>query len=166
VNIPNGVTSIGDNAFFFCDSLTSVTIPASVTTIADYAFFNCTSLASAYFLGNAPPDDGTIFTSYAGTDPATVYYLAGTTGWGPTFGSVPALLWNPQATAFTVGDGQFGFSISGPPNAVIVVDACSDLANPVWVPVSTITLSSGGTALFTDGQAGNYPNRYYRLSSQ
>lgn len=40
------VTLIGDHAFFYCYSLTSVIIPDSVIKISDYAFFSCTSLAS------------------------------------------------------------------------------------------------------------------------
>ena len=44
--IAEGVTSIGDSAFFDCTSLTSVTIPDSVTSIGRYAFQNCTSLTS------------------------------------------------------------------------------------------------------------------------
>jgi len=46
ITIPNGVTSIGDYAFFYCMSLTSITIPSSVTSIGSGAFTGCTSLAS------------------------------------------------------------------------------------------------------------------------
>ncbi len=44
VVLPNGITSIGDDAFNNCDSLTSITIPDSVTSIGDYAFYKCNSL--------------------------------------------------------------------------------------------------------------------------
>ena len=46
VTIPGGVTSIGDSAFGFCRSLTSVTIPSSITSIGDSTFFYCDRLAS------------------------------------------------------------------------------------------------------------------------
>ena len=36
--IPNGVTSIGDRAFYDCSSLTSTTIPDNVEIIGDGAF--------------------------------------------------------------------------------------------------------------------------------
>ena len=46
VTIPGSVTSIDKDAFCFCSSLTSVTIPDSVTSIGDRAFLGCTSLTS------------------------------------------------------------------------------------------------------------------------
>ena len=44
--IPDGVTSIGDNAFRNCDSLESIEIPESVTSIGDEAFSDCKSLVN------------------------------------------------------------------------------------------------------------------------
>ena len=44
--MPDGVTSIGESAFFNCISLTSVTMPDSVTNIEKWAFNGCESLTS------------------------------------------------------------------------------------------------------------------------
>ena len=46
VTIPDSVTEIGYGAFWGCTSLTSVTIPDSVTSIGNHAFRDCTSLTS------------------------------------------------------------------------------------------------------------------------
>ena len=41
INIPNSVTNIGDCAFMYCKSLTNINIPNSVTNIGDSAFYGC-----------------------------------------------------------------------------------------------------------------------------
>jgi hypothetical protein len=165
VTIGNSVTNIGNFAFYFCTSLTSVAIPNCVTSIGDYAFYD-SGLTTAYFQGNAPPDDGTVFAG----DGATVYYLPGTTGWASTFGSRPTAPWplpypliqnnNP---GFGVRNSQFGFTVLWATNLSIVVEACTNLANPVWTPIATNALASG-TSYFSDLQWTNFPMRFYRAA--
>ncbi|MCH5148458.1 MAG: leucine-rich repeat protein [Clostridiales bacterium] len=46
VIIPQGVTSIGKNAFYNCGNLASVEIPDGVTSIGERAFSSCSKLAS------------------------------------------------------------------------------------------------------------------------
>lgn len=46
VVVNNGVTTIGDWAFYDCKNLSSVTIPSSVTSIKDLAFNGCKALTS------------------------------------------------------------------------------------------------------------------------
>ena len=46
ITIPDSVTSIGNAAFSFCSSLTSITIPDGVTSIGNSAFSNCNILTS------------------------------------------------------------------------------------------------------------------------
>ena len=60
VTIGNSVTSIGDTAFGYCTSLASITIPDSVTSIGEYVFLGCTSLASITI-----PDSVTSMGNYA-----------------------------------------------------------------------------------------------------
>ncbi|MCL1932714.1 MAG: leucine-rich repeat domain-containing protein, partial [Candidatus Azobacteroides sp.] len=46
ITIPNSVRSIGSYAFYYCPNLTSISIPSGVTSIGSYAFFYCSNLTS------------------------------------------------------------------------------------------------------------------------
>jgi hypothetical protein len=165
IGIPNSVSTIVSYAFFGCAGLTNITIPSSVSTLGDDAFQGCSSLVSAYFGGNAPPDDGTAFNGNKGI--TTVYYLAGTSGWGATFGGVPAELWNPPIKTnkggFGLQNGQFGFTISGPTNSPIIIQARTNLTSGTWANVQTCSITNG-SIYFADSAWTNYPSRFYRIS--
>ncbi|MGA2871557.1 MAG: hypothetical protein ABSF34_20635, partial [Verrucomicrobiota bacterium] len=70
------------------------------------------------------------------------------------------VLWNPQAIAPGFTGGQFGFNLIGIPYAGIVIEACTNLSNPVWLPVAT---NSHRKSIFID--PSNYPSRFYRFRS-
>ena len=53
--IPEGVTNIGENAFFNCRNITSITLPNSVTNIEPFAFDFCSSLDTIYCYSTTPP---------------------------------------------------------------------------------------------------------------
>jgi uncharacterized repeat protein (TIGR03803 family) len=167
--IGNSVTTIGNQAFEWCTNLTSLTIPASVTNLGNDAFGYCFSLTGIYFNGNAPNVPLTSWTVFDYDSNATVYYLPGTLGWGPTFGGRPTALWTPKVqtsdTSFGVQTNQFGFNINWASGMTVVVEASTSLVNPVWSPVTTNVLS-GGTFYFSDPQWTNYPSRFYRVRSQ
>ena len=149
--IPDNVSVIGDHAFEYCSDLTGVTIPNSVTSIGSSAFNGCYGLTSYYILGNAPNAG---FEAFGATPNATIYYLPGTTGWDRQAQIGNAYV-DPQTNLF-------GFNITGTSNMIIVVEACADLANPVWTPVATNILADG-LYCFSDSQWRNYPARFYRM---
>lgn len=152
-------------AFTFCSQLTNITIPKTVTLI-DSTAFSGTGLRQIYFAGNAP-GPGSDLTVFSTTPSSLVgYYLPGTTGWGANvFDGIPVLPWNPQASNVRIFKDEINFDITGPTNLSIVIEACTNLSNPVWQPLYTNLLDASGASSFVDPQTGNYPVRYYRFRS-
>jgi hypothetical protein len=164
VTMANGVTNIEDYAFSGT-SLSNMTIPPSVIEIGNAAFENCFSMRGLYFTGNAP---AVASDAFAGNI-TMVYYLPGTTGWSNTFGTRPAFLWNPLIQtgdgSFGISNNQFGFNISGTTNIPIMVEACTNLASPVWIPLTNVTLTNG-LYYFSDPKWTNHSSRFYGLGFQ
>jgi hypothetical protein len=145
VTIPSSVTNIGDYAFNRCAGLTVVAIPRSVTSIGQWAFAYCTGLASVYFLGGLPSLGLGVFDF----DPAALYSLPEATG-ATTF------------AAFSVQGNGFGLTITGAADGAVLIEACTNLANPTWSALGT-TVLIGGSSYFSDPEWTKYPCRFYRL---
>jgi hypothetical protein len=160
--IPNSVTSIGESAFWRCSSMSKVTVGDGVTNIGNGAFQFCTNLTGVYFRGNAPAVGSTIF---ANADSVAVYYLPGTTNWGPTLGDCPTAVWRPQMpgdASFGLQSNQFGFNINWASGMVVVVEASTNLTGSSWDPLQTNTLSAD-SSYFSDLNWTNYSVRFYRI---
>ena len=52
ITLPKSVKAIGKSAFHGCKNLTSITIPDGVTTIGEWAFYDCESLTSIKIPGS------------------------------------------------------------------------------------------------------------------
>lgn len=91
VIIKDGVTSIGNYAFYNCSSLTSITIPNSVTSIGSNAFENCTAIENVYYggtpskwssLSNKPSCSNVVHYNRTGIEvttlPIKIQYIEGT----------------------------------------------------------------------------------------
>ena len=70
--IEDGVTSIGENAFWDCSGLTSVTIPNSVTSIKGYAFSRCSGLTSVTIPNSVTSIKGYAFSRCSGLTSITI----------------------------------------------------------------------------------------------
>lgn len=62
----------------------------------------------------------------------------------------------------TNGDGTVTIRFAGVPNETYVVEAATNPAAPVWVPLSTNVAGPNGLWNYTDPAAASYPSRFYR----
>jgi BspA type Leucine rich repeat region (6 copies) len=161
ITIPSSVTNMGFFVFYQCLSLTNVVVGSGLTNIGFQVFAYCYSLSGVYFTTNAPamnPD------TFDGDSVATAYYLPGMTGWGATFDGIPTALWVPQLVASGVRTNQFSFYVDWASGQTVVVEDCTNLSRPAWLPLQTNMLTSS-TWQFSDPQWTKYPSRFYRAVS-
>ena len=161
--MPSGVKTISMSAFQNCSGLRRVVMGAFVTHVESHVFQGCESLEAVYFTGNMPAEDGFVFNR-----PTTVCRLPGAPGW-PTvpklWSEQPTALWLPRVHAEGLGaqTGGFGFNIGWAPSKSVAVEACTNLADPIWVPIGTTNTVFDGTSSFGDPEWTNHPQRIYRV---
>lgn len=52
INLPDNLTSIGEEAFSGCSSLTEINLPDNLTSIGGFAFYGCSSLTGIHLPAN------------------------------------------------------------------------------------------------------------------
>jgi hypothetical protein len=83
-----------------------------------------------------------------GEQTPNIYYLPNTTGWGPNFGGLSTVLWQPQlqmtSTPCGIPTSPFGFNLQWAGGQTVVVEASTNFPNPNWcgVPDSTVESKS------------------------
>jgi hypothetical protein len=115
-------------------------------------------------MGDAPFNE---YRAFLYSDRVIIYFHAGTTGWRPIYGGRPTMGWFgfPIVRNTSIQTNQFGFAITGTNTQVMVVEACTNLVNPYWLPVATNRIT-GTRSYFSDPLWANHPKRFYRVHTQ
>jgi hypothetical protein len=88
VSLSTNLASIGASSFVNCGHLATITAPSRLESIGNSAFLLCGGLTNLTFFGNAPVLGSEAFSGV----PGTVYYYAGTAGWGTNYGGLRAVM--------------------------------------------------------------------------
>ena len=86
--IPNGVTSIAQNAFYLCATVTSVEIPDTVTSIGAWAFLSCEGLTAITVPESVTSIEMCAFAGCIGLKEITLPYVGLGNNPGFSFGAV------------------------------------------------------------------------------
>jgi hypothetical protein len=136
VTIPNTVTSIGSSAFYECNNMTSVDIPSSVTSIGYQAFFYC-----AHLSGVTIPSSVTSIGNQAFDGCVSLASIAMPTS-NTFFSSINGVLFNGTATTLI----QYPGGLTG---AYIIPSSVTTIAPYSFSldPVAGVTIPSSVTTI-------------------
>ena len=163
-SIPDSVTSIGDDAFWGCNGLTSVTIPNSVTSIGDGAFSGCSGLTSVAIPNSVTSIGSSVFLGCSGLTsvaiPNSVTYI-GNSAFSGCSGLTSVAIPN---SVTSIGESAFGgcsaLTEVTIPNSITSIDFgtfsnCSGLTE-ITIPNSVTSI--GKYAFYDTGIYNNESN--------
>lgn len=147
-SIPNGVTSIGDDAFSYQDGLSSVTIPNSITSIGSGAFYNCKGLTSVTIPSSVTSIGSSAFNGCKGLTSLTISNGVKSIGGGAfsycsglTSVNTPSSVTNIGGNAFAGCNGLSSLTISNGVTSIgdRAFSGCSGLKS-VTIPGSVTSI--------------------------
>ena len=147
----------------------SQTNNAGATVNFSVAATACTPLNYLWYANNAALTQQTNFTltvaNITGAAAGNYYAVASSAG-GSVTSLVAVLSVNVPPGIGGVAanlDGSFTLNLLGTPGNTYVLEANTNLGFPIWLPVVTNVLGTNGVWQFTDPQATNSVQKYYRL---
>jgi hypothetical protein len=131
----------------------------------------CTLLAYQWFFNNTVLNNQTksaLTLASVNTTNAGNYSVTATASGGSTTSVVASLtVFNPAPVITGVTpnpDGSFVLNLAGAPGSTYILETTANLISPVnWQSVATNTLGASGVWQFTDTQAVNVQQQFYRL---
>ena len=154
ITIPDSVTSIGRSAFCYCSSLTSVTIPDSVTSIGNSAFNGCSRLTSVT-IGNSVTSIGDgAFLRCSSLTSVTI-------GSGVTSIGENAFCYCYSLTSVTIPDsvtsiGRSAFNICSSLTSVTIPDSVTSIGSYAFYGCSRLTSVTIGNSVTSVGDYAFY----------
>ena len=124
----------------------------------------CTPVTCQWFFQNKILDGATNFlfalTNLQPADAGSYFAVAASTGGYATsaVASLTVLLTNG-----VVGSGGVTLTLAGTPGQKYVLETTTNLYPAIWLPMDTNTLGTNGLWQFTDPQAADFQQRFFRL---
>jgi hypothetical protein len=153
-NFTYTVTSIGDNAFYGCTNLTSITIPNSVTSIGNNAFRGCTGLTSITIPNSVTSIGNNAFYNCIGLTSITIPNSVTSIGNNAFYNCIGLITITLSTSLITIGDGAFqgctGLTTVTIPNSVtnFVGAAFYGCTNLTTVTLGSSITSIGGYSFY------------------
>ena len=148
VTLPDGLTSIGNYAFYYCSGLTSITIPNSVTSIRSSAFSNCSGLTSITIPNSVTSIGNQAFVGCSGLTSITIPNSVTSIGSrafqscsGLTSVTIPESVTSIGTWAFALCSGLTSVTIGNS------VTSIGDYAFRYCYSLTSVTIGSGVTSI-------------------
>ena len=151
IAIPSGVTSIGNQVFYYCSRLTSIVIPDSVTTIGQYAFQGCSSLTSINIPNSVTSINDNTFDNCYGLTSCTI-------GSGVISIGSQAFYYCTKLTSCTIGSGvtsigSYAFYGCGSLTSVDIPNGVTSIGYNAFATCTSLTTCTIGSGVTSIGDA-------------